>query len=164
MNTTDRIKELEDQVQQLKKEYAEEIKTKEKPFLWEAKDREVYTLIQGSTSLASYDYIGDELDLNAKDNHNHFQTKPQALIANTKLKLPRLLAKLFAEHCPDYEPDWEDFQAGKTYFHWNHKYNQLETYVDSNCQQIGLIYFPSRIAVKLRPELEQMIKGGEVEL
>ena len=163
MITQEEIQEVEQQatdlaqkLKELKETYAEQ----EKPLLWKCDSYREYYTINSAERIDCYDF-NSTFDASNQAAYNAFKTSPQAKTANKKLKLPRLLAKLFAEHCPDYEPDWDE-SVKKYYFYWDHATSML--YISDNwkAQSVGTVYFPKDVAEKLRPKLQQMIKDGEL--
>jgi hypothetical protein len=110
MTTQERIKELEQELAQLKEKLEEENR------LWVPKDGQTFYYVWAHGDVATL--IGQENK--RKDFYNFFPTKEQALKASGYMRRSNLIIKACLQVDPDFEPDWEDRNQAKYSFYFNH--------------------------------------------
>jgi len=109
MTTQERIKDLEQEIAQLKEELEKENR------LWvpEEGENSYYVWSDGDVSVSS----AYELE---KRNYNCFPTKKQALKASGYMCRSNMIIKACLQVDPDFSPDWEDQWQIKHGVYYNH--------------------------------------------
>jgi hypothetical protein len=111
MTTQERIKELEQELAQLKEKLEKENR------LWEPEEGEksYYVWSDGTVSVSSIYELEER-----KDFYNFFPTKEQALKASGYMCRSNMIIKACLQVDPDFSPDWEDQWQIKHGVYYNH--------------------------------------------
>lgn len=125
----------------------------EEPKFERAKNLECYFMISFADGKARADTsceCYDELDNSRYDNNNYFKTSERTQEVADKINFLLKLERLHDTLCPDFVPDWDDFNSCKYMILYDHDHKIYKYMYCYSTEQRTLAFFPSeKIAQKV---------------
>ena len=136
-----RIKELQDELEELKKVKVVDNKPK-KGEIWEPKKNETYYYIASAGIVHEDKNNGTCYDNQRLYDYLFYKTREEALYRYNADKFTEMFRRYVEEHS---EPlDWEDFSKCKYYIYWSYHQNCFGYADDVSCKSQGIIYSSSK--------------------
>ena len=136
-----RIKELQDELEELKKVKVEEEKKPEKGKIWKPELNEIFYYIEECGEVEKDENTGCHIDYAKFKRGNYYKTEEEARHQTNVQKYTNLFKKYVEEHS---EPiDWENDSQQKLYIYYNKKYGVISTGIETTNAVQGTIYSSS---------------------
>lgn len=134
----------------------------QKPKFKRVEKGEIYFTITGELNVIQSIEGGYSIDDNKYNVNNYFHTEERAQKVVDKINFLLRLERLHDTFCPDYAPDWDNYNEGKATVFYHHSKKQYVVQAYSFMKIPTGVYFPtSEIAQKvcdiLNKELEEKI-------
>jgi hypothetical protein len=133
----DKCKELEDKIEQAEQDDEPRFERREgKLYYW------VSTNNGKAERVASTDDAG-RYDKPWYDNNNYFYTAERAQEVADKINFLLKLERFHDTFCPDYVPDWNNFDEGKITIFYHSKKKRYDVQPYNHIKHTTLVFFPS---------------------